>query len=123
LPLAAQISGAQVHDSRLLPPIVEAIPAIKGLSGRARKRPGKLRADRAYALRAYRAWLRQRGIAARIARYGVESPERLVVGVGSSNDPVGGFTDFAGCVSATRAAQIFTKPSLAGLLAHLLAVR
>jgi transposase len=77
LPLVAQISGAQVHDSRLLIPIVEAIPAIKGLSGRARKRPGKLHADRAYASRAHRAWLRRRGIAARIARYGVESRERL----------------------------------------------
>ena len=77
LPLVAQISGAQVHDSRLLVPIVEAIPAVKGLSGRARKRPGKLHADRAYASRAHRAWLRRRGIAARIARYGVESRERL----------------------------------------------
>ncbi len=77
LPLVAQISGAQVHDSRLLVPIVEAIPAVKGLSGRARKRPGKLQADRAYASRAHRGWLRRRGIAARIARYGVESHERL----------------------------------------------
>lgn len=77
LPLVAQISGAQVHDSRLLIPIVEAIPAIKGLSGRARKRRGKLHADRAYASRTHRAWLRGRGIAARIARYGVESHERL----------------------------------------------
>lgn len=77
LPLVAQISGAQVHDSRLLIPLVKAIPAVKGLSGRARKRPGKLHADRAYASRAHRAWLRRRGIAPRIARYGVESRERL----------------------------------------------
>ncbi|UVW30663.1 transposase [Massilia sp. H6] len=52
-------------------------PAVKRLSGRARRRPGKLHADRAYASRAHRAWLRRRGIAARIARYGVESRERL----------------------------------------------
>ena len=77
LPLVAQISGAQVHDSRFLIPLVESIPAVKGLAGRARKRPGKLHADRAYASRAHRAWLRSRGIAARIARYGVESGERL----------------------------------------------
>jgi transposase len=77
LPLVAQISGAQVHESQLLIPIIEAIPAIKGLSGRARKRPGKLHADRAYASRVHRAWLRRRGIAPRIARYGVESRERL----------------------------------------------
>lgn len=46
LPLVAQISGAQVHDSRFLIPLVESIPAVKGLAGRARKRPGKLHADR-----------------------------------------------------------------------------
>jgi hypothetical protein len=77
LPLVARISGAQVHDSRLLIPIVEAIPAVKGLSGRTRKRPAKLHADRAYASRVHRAWLRRKGIAPRIARYGVESRERL----------------------------------------------
>ena len=77
LPLVARLSGAQVHDSRLLIPLVGAIPAVKGLSGQARKRPGKLHADRAYASRAHRAWVRRKGIAARIARYGVESSERL----------------------------------------------
>jgi transposase len=55
LPLVAQISIAQVHDSRFLIPLVESIPAVKGLVGRARKRPGKLHADRAYASRAHRA--------------------------------------------------------------------
>ncbi|WP_370663343.1 IS5 family transposase [Massilia mucilaginosa] len=77
LPLVAQITGAQVHDSRMLIPRLESIPAVEGLSGRARKRPSKLHADRAYASRAHRAWLRRRGISARIARYGVESRERL----------------------------------------------
>lgn len=76
-PLVAQISGAQVHDSRFLIPLVVSIPAVKGLAGRARKRPAKLHADRAYASRVHRAWLRSRGIAVRIARYGVESRERL----------------------------------------------
>ena len=55
LPLVARIPGAQVQDSRLLIPLVESIPAVKGLSGRARKRTGKLHADRAYASRAHRA--------------------------------------------------------------------
>ena len=76
-PLVAQISGARLHDSRFLIPFVESIPAVKGLAGRARKRPGKLHSNRAYASRAHRAWLRSRGIAARIARYGVKSRERL----------------------------------------------
>jgi transposase len=77
LPLVARISGAQVHDSRLLIPLMSAVPAVAGLPGRAPKRPEKLQADRAYASRAHRAWRRRRGIAARIARYGVESRERL----------------------------------------------
>jgi hypothetical protein len=47
LPLVAQLSGANVHDSRLLVPMMTAIPAVAGLPGRARKRPGKLHADRA----------------------------------------------------------------------------
>ncbi len=74
--LMAQISSAQVHDSRFLIPLVESIPAVKGLADRARKRPGKLHADRAYASRAHRAWLRNLGVAARVALYGVESRER-----------------------------------------------
>lgn len=77
LPLVAEISGTQVHNSRFLIPLVKSIPAVKGLVGRARKRLGKLHADRAYASRAHRARLRSKGIAARIARYGVESRERL----------------------------------------------
>jgi transposase len=77
LPLVARISGAQVHDSRLLIPLMDAIPAVPGLPGRARKRPVKHHADRAYASRPHRAWLRWRGITARIARYGIESRERL----------------------------------------------
>ena len=77
LPLVASISGAQVHDSRMLISLLEAVPSVAGLVGRPRKRPAKLHADKAYASRAHRAWLRSRGIAPRIARYGIESRERL----------------------------------------------
>lgn len=41
--------GAQVHDSRMLIPLREAIPSVAGLTGRPRKRPAKLHADKAYA--------------------------------------------------------------------------
>ena len=77
LPLVANISGALVHDSRMLIPLLEAVPSVAGLVGRPRKRPVKLHADKAYASRAHRAWLRSRGIVPRIARYGIESRERL----------------------------------------------
>ena len=75
--LVVCISGAQVRDSRFLIPWVESIPAVKGVVGRPCKRPSKLHADRAYASKARRVWLRSRGIAARNARYGVDSRERL----------------------------------------------
>lgn len=77
LSLVRSISGAQVHDSRMLIPLLEAAPSVSGLAGRPCKRPSKLHADKAYASRAHRAWLRSRGIAPRIARYGIESRERL----------------------------------------------
>jgi hypothetical protein len=81
-PLAAQISGAHMHDSPSLIPLVESIPAVKGLAGHARKPPDKLHADQAYASRAHRAWLRGRGIATRFARYGVASRKARTVELG-----------------------------------------
>ncbi|MBW3510601.1 transposase [Janthinobacterium sp. NKUCC06_STL] len=77
LPLVASISGAQVHDSRMLIPLLEAAPSVAGLAGRPRNRPAKLHADKAYASRAHRVWLHCRGIAPRIAHHGIESRERL----------------------------------------------
>jgi hypothetical protein len=111
LPLVARISGAQVHDSRLLIPLVEAIPAVKGLSARARKRPGKLHAGRAYASRAHRAWLRRRGIAARSHVRAWSHAKGLADGDGSSSEPLDGFTDFADCTSAMSDEQTFTRRS------------
>lgn len=61
----------------MLIPLLEAVPSVSGLAGRPRKRPEKLHADKAYASGAHRAWLRSRGIAPRIARYSIESRERL----------------------------------------------
>lgn len=56
---------------------MDAIPAVAGLLGRARKRPAKLHADKGYDYKRCRAYLRQRGIASRIAWRGVESSEKL----------------------------------------------
>jgi hypothetical protein len=46
-------------------------------AGRRRTRPGKLHTDKAYDSKANRAYLRRRGIVARIARRVVESSTRL----------------------------------------------
>lgn len=77
IPLAVGVSGANTHDSQALKPLVRGIPAVRSRCGPRRWRPGKLRADKAYYSSDTLAWLRKRGIIARIARPGVESSERL----------------------------------------------
>ena len=56
---------------------LDALPAVKGLNGRPRRRPGKLHADKGYDYRRCRDYLRRRGITSRIARKGIESSKRL----------------------------------------------
>nr|WP_254603654.1 IS5 family transposase [Burkholderia lata] len=77
IPLAVTVTGANRHDSMAFEPTLNAIPAVPGLSGQPRKRPGKLHADKGYDFTRCRRYLKQRGIKARIARRGVESSERL----------------------------------------------
>jgi hypothetical protein len=80
IPLAVGLSAANTHDSQLLEPMVDAVPAIigpQGRPGRPRRRPVKLHGDKGYDYPSCRRLLRQRGICPRIARRGVESTTRL----------------------------------------------
>ena len=80
VPLAVTISGANVHDSKLLEETVDAILSLRlphRQRGRPRKRPTKLHADKGYDYPRCRRALRARGIISRIARRGIESSERL----------------------------------------------
>jgi hypothetical protein len=80
IPLAVGLSAANTHDSMLLEPMVDAVPAIRGPGGRPgrpRKRPAKLHCDKGYDYPRCRRVLRRRGITPRIARRGVESSQRL----------------------------------------------
>ncbi|WP_370450735.1 transposase [Corallococcus sp. CA047B] len=77
MPLTESVTAANVHDTHELFPLVDSVPAVRMPSGQRRFRPGKLHTDKAYASRKNRSGLRLRGIAARIARPGVESKERL----------------------------------------------
>ena len=70
-------SAANVHDSRMLEAAVDAVRPTKRPRGRPRKRPAKLHADKGYDYRRCRRALRQRHIAPRIARRGVERSDRL----------------------------------------------
>lgn len=77
IPLALKLSGANVHDSRMLEAVVDAVPPIRQCWGRPRKRPSKLHADKAYDHCRCRQALTHRHIQHRIARRGIESSQRL----------------------------------------------
>ncbi|MEU5572531.1 IS5 family transposase [Streptomyces coeruleorubidus] len=77
IPLAVAVSRANMHDSLALKPLILGIPAVRSRRGPRRRRPVKLRADKAYFSAEHLSWLRERGLVARIARPGIESGERL----------------------------------------------
>ncbi|MFE1987442.1 IS5 family transposase [Streptomyces mirabilis] len=77
LPLSLGISGANMHDSLGLEPLVRGIPPIRSRRGPRRRRPAKLHADKGYDYDHLRRWLRKRGILHRIARKDIESSTRL----------------------------------------------
>jgi hypothetical protein len=66
----------RTNDAFALQPLVRAIPAIRSRRDPSRRKPAKLHADKAYDQTALRAWLRDRGIAVRIARKGIETMAR-----------------------------------------------
>ena len=77
LPLAVLATAANVHDSQILLPMLDCVPAIRTPAHRRRWRPDKLHADKAYDNRELRRQVRARGITVRIARKGIESSRRL----------------------------------------------
>jgi IS5 family transposase len=77
IPLAKLISAANGHDARVLEELLDAIPPIKRRWGRPRKRPAQLHADQADDFDRCRPACRRRGIQQRIARWGIDSREKL----------------------------------------------
>jgi transposase len=78
IPLTSEVTAANVHDSRMLEPMLDAIPPLKtGRRGRPRRRPDKLHGDKGYDYRRCRDACRRRHIKHRIARKGIESKEKL----------------------------------------------
>ena len=72
------MTAANVHDSRMLAPLLDALVPIRtGRRGRPRRRPAKLHADKGYDYRRCRQACVARGVRHRIARKGVESKTRL----------------------------------------------
>lgn len=70
-PLRVSLTGGNRHDVTQLLPLVDALPAIRGVVGRPRRKPRALYADRGYDYDKYRRQLRERGITPKIARRGV----------------------------------------------------
>ncbi|MFF7774937.1 IS5 family transposase [Streptomyces tanashiensis] len=77
LPVVGGVSAANVNAVQALRPLILGIPAVRTRRGPRRRRPDKVRADKAYHSAGNLAWLRERHITPRIARPGVESSERL----------------------------------------------
>ncbi|MGW5781054.1 transposase [Streptomyces sp. NPDC003863] len=48
IPLAVAVSGANTHDSQALKPLIRGIPALRSRRGPHRRRPVRLRADKAH---------------------------------------------------------------------------
>ncbi len=69
--------AADTNDAEVLRPLVNAVPAVRSRRGPRRRKPAKLHADKAYDTAELRQWVRDRGIAVRITRKGIESSQRL----------------------------------------------
>lgn len=72
-----EISAGNTSDMKLLEQVVDGVRPIRARTGRPRRRPGKLHADKGYDFGVCRRTLRRRGIIPRLARRGIESQTRL----------------------------------------------
>ena len=77
IPLAVALTPANVHASRMLEPVLDAVAPIRQCRGRPRRRPGKLHADKAYDVPRCRQAGHERRILPRIARRGLDTSQRL----------------------------------------------
>jgi len=72
LPLSWALTGSNRNDVTQLIPLVEAVPVVRGVVGRPRRRPDCVIADRGYDHDKHRRLLWERGIKPVIARRGTE---------------------------------------------------
>jgi transposase len=68
IPLAFSVTGGNRNDVTQLIPLLDGVPAVRGVVGRPRRRPDRLIADRGYDHDKYRRLVRQRGVKPIIAR-------------------------------------------------------
>ena len=65
-PMSLLVTAGQAGDAPQFVAVMDAIAVRRRSSGRPRRRPRRVLADKAYSSRAIRVWLRRRGIAATI---------------------------------------------------------
>ena len=75
--MAVELTAPNVHDTTMLERMLDLVQPISGPTGRPRRMPHKLHADKVYRFAKKRAACRRRGIIPRIARPKKESSERL----------------------------------------------
>jgi transposase len=108
--LAVIPTGGHRNDVTRLLLLLDAIPPIRGLRGRPRRRPGKVYADRGYDHDKYRQLLRQRGITPVIARRGTGHGSGLGRRRRVAERTFAWLTPSGGSAPATSAAPTPTRP-------------
>jgi hypothetical protein len=108
--LSVILSAANANDATMVEAVLDDIPSIRMPSGRRRRRPGKVHADKAYDHRRCRAYLRRRGIRSRIARRMIESSERLGRHRWTIERTGHGLAASGGCGSATSVVRSGSLP-------------
>jgi transposase len=66
-----------VHNSQAFKPLILGTSAVRSRRGPRRRRPVKIRADKAYYSAEHLRWLQSRNLVPRIARPGIESRDRI----------------------------------------------
>lgn len=77
IPLAVAFTAANVHDSKMLKPILDLIPALRNRRGRPTRHPQKLHGDKGHDFPRCRKACKQRRIKHRIASRDIESSSYL----------------------------------------------
>ncbi|MET9880007.1 transposase [Actinacidiphila glaucinigra] len=86
-PLSFLVTAGQRHDSPQFQPVLERIRVPRTGVGRPRRRPGRVRADKAYGLRAKRDYLHRRGIRSTIPEKSDQIRNRKRLGVRGGHPP------------------------------------
>lgn len=88
------ITAGQLGDSPQFEPVLKAIRVPRARSGRPRTRPDRVRADKAYASRKNRAYLRRRGIRCTIPDKADQARNRKELGSRGGRPPKFDKTDY-----------------------------